>query len=99
MEGTNFTLKCMSEHWPNVTNYTWPENAGAVAKKNALIFENVNRTHNGKLVKCLAVSSDGVIVSSDTVKLQVYCEYDFSFSFSRLLITTKHREFLHFTMV
>lgn len=78
MERTNVTLTCMSEHWPNVANYTWPENAGAVAIENDLIIENVKRTHNGEQVQCMAVSSDGVILSSDTFTLQVYCEYNFT---------------------
>ncbi|XP_025102859.1 deleted in malignant brain tumors 1 protein-like isoform X2 [Pomacea canaliculata] len=72
MERTNVTLTCMSELWPNVANYTWPETAGAVAIENDLIIENVKRTHNGEQVQCLAVSSDGVILSSDTFTLQVY---------------------------
>lgn len=72
MEGTNITLECITEH--ALTNYTWQNNAGGLANESNLIINNLNRTHNGKRIQCLAVSRDGVIVSSNTLSLQVYCE-------------------------
>ncbi|XP_025102866.1 deleted in malignant brain tumors 1 protein-like [Pomacea canaliculata] len=70
MEGTNITLECITEH--ALTNYTWQNNAGGLANESSLVINNLNRTHNGKRIQCLAVSRDGLIVSSNTLSLQVY---------------------------
>ncbi|XP_025100085.1 deleted in malignant brain tumors 1 protein-like [Pomacea canaliculata] len=75
MEETNATLKCASNNQSGVVKYTWPENAGGFPDGSSLIITRVTREHHGSRVKCEAMYSDGEVVSSDTLQLQVYCEY------------------------
>ncbi|XP_025102878.1 scavenger receptor cysteine-rich domain superfamily protein-like [Pomacea canaliculata] len=75
MEETNATLKCENNERSDVINYTWPENAGGFPDGSSLIITRVTRKHHGRRVRCEAMYSDGGVVSSDTLQLQVYCEY------------------------
>ncbi|XP_025102880.1 lysyl oxidase homolog 4-like [Pomacea canaliculata] len=75
MEETNATLKCASNERSGVIMYTWPENAGGFPDGSSLIITRVTREHHGSRVRCEAMYSDGEVVSSDSLQLQVYCEY------------------------
>ncbi|XP_025100094.1 deleted in malignant brain tumors 1 protein-like [Pomacea canaliculata] len=75
MEETKATLKCSSNKESGVIKYTWPEIAGGFPDGSSLIITRVTREHHGSRVRCEAMYSDGEVVSSDTLQLQVYCEY------------------------
>ncbi|XP_025102877.1 scavenger receptor cysteine-rich domain superfamily protein-like [Pomacea canaliculata] len=75
LEETSATLKCESNNRSGVIKYTWTENAGGFPDGSSLIITRVTREHHGWRVRCEAMYSDGEVVSSDSLQLQVYCEY------------------------
>ncbi|XP_025100083.1 deleted in malignant brain tumors 1 protein-like [Pomacea canaliculata] len=71
MEETDSTLRCVSKQLPLPISYSWPETAGGFPDGSSLIITRVTREHNRRRVRCEAKYSDGEVVSSDTLQLQM----------------------------
>lgn len=79
-EGSNVSFKCEgTKKIDSAAIYTWTETAGGRPSGANLIFDSLTKENSGRRVKCEAHfyynGSSHEKLSSEAIKLQVYCKY------------------------
>lgn len=83
-EGSNVSFKCEgTKKIDSAAISTWTETAGGRPSGANLIFDSLTKENSGRRVKCEALfyynGSSHEKLSSEAIKLQVYCKYKHDF--------------------